>query len=132
MSTWIWNDHPVSLRVAVFLMSILFLLLTVGQLHNWYQFPGSWLEPSLACLFAVSSYGMLRMMPWARWVAVVILWFLVVTLIVGIFNPFMASDWMGAGMKPPSVATLLTYIVPVEIAIIWLLHILGKYKRRFE
>ena len=75
---------------------------------------------------------MLRMMPWARWVAVVILWFLVVTLIVGIFNPFMASDWMGAGMKPPSVATLLTYIVPVEIAIIWLLHILGKYKRRFE
>ena len=111
-------------------MSFLFLLGTVAQLLNWYEYPGSWLEPLLAFLFAASSYGMLRMMSWARGVAVLILWLLVILLIVGVFNPYMASDW-GAGM-PPSVATLLAYIIPAEAAIVWVLHILGKYKRRFD
>ena len=132
MSTWIWQDHPVSLRVAVVVISIVFLLLTLGQLHSWSVSSDSLVEPSLAFLFAVSSYGMLRLMSWARWVAVIILWILVVTLVVGILNPFMAGDLMSAGIKPPSVATLLAYIIPAEIVIIWVLHILGKYKRRFE
>ena len=132
MSTWIWHDHPVSLRVAVVVTSILFLLLAIGQWHSWSVSSDSLVEPSLAILFAVSSYGMLRMAPWARWVAVILLWFLVVLLIIGIFNPFMASDWMAEDRSPPSVATLLAYIVPAEIVIIWVLHILGKYKRRFE
>jgi len=130
MATWIWKDHPISLRVAVVATSFLFLLGTMAQLLNWYEYPGSWLEPLLAFLFAASSYGMLRMMSWARGVAVLILWLLVVLLIVGIFNPYMASDW-GAG-TPPSVATLLAYIIPAEAAIVWVLHILGKNKRRFD
>jgi len=130
MATWIWKDHPISLRVVVIVMSILFLLLTLGQLHSWSVSSGSWLEPLLAFLFAVASYGMLRMASWARWVTVVFLWLLVVLLIVGIFNPYMASDW-SAG-TPPSVATLLAYIVPAVTAIVWVLHILGKYKRRFD
>ncbi len=131
MATWIWKDHPISLRIAVILMSILFLLLTIGQLQRYVASSGSLLAPSLAILFAAFSYGMLRMTVWARGVAVVLLWLLVVLLIIGIFNPFMASDWMAAG-APPSVATLLAYIIPAEAAIIWMLHILGKYKRRFE
>ncbi len=128
MATWIWKDHPISLRVVVFVMSILFLLLAVGQLHSWSVSSGSWLKPLLAFLFAVSSYGMLRMWSWARWVAVVILWFLIFVLIFGIFNPYTASDMMSS----PSVATLLAYIVPAVTAIVWALHILGKYKRRFD
>ena len=75
---------------------------------------------------------MLRMMSWARWVAVVILWILIFVLVVGIINPYMASDMMSAGKKPPSVATLLAYIVPAVTAIVWVLHILGKYKGRFD
>ena len=125
MTTWIWKDHPISLRIAVIVMSILFLLLTLGQLHSWSVSYGSWLEPLLAFLFAVSSYGMLRMASWARWVTVVFLWLLVVLLIVGIFNPYMASDW-SAG-TPPSVATLLAYIIPAEAAIILVLHILTSF-----
>ncbi len=130
MATWIWKDHPISLRIAVILMSILFLLLTLGQLQRYVASSGSLLAPSLAILFAASSYGMLRMTAWARGVTVVLLWLLVVLLIVGIFNPYLASDW-SAG-TPPSVATLLAYIIPAEAIIIWMLHILGKYKRRFE
>ena len=128
MATWIWEDHPISLRVVVIMMSILFLLLAVGQMHSWSVSSGSWLKPLLAFLFAVSSYGLLRMKSWARCVAVVILWFLIFVLIGGIFNPYMASDMM----SPPSVATLLAYIVPAVTTIVWVLHILGKYKRRFE
>ncbi len=131
MATWIWKDHPISLRVAVVAMSFLFLLGTMAQLLNWYEYPGSWVEPLLAFLFAVASYGMLRMASWARWVTVVFLWVLIF-LVVGIINPYLAGDWMSAGIKPPSVATLLAYIIPAEAAIIWVLHILGKYKRRFE
>ena len=131
MATWIWKDHPISLRIAVIVMSILFLLLTLGQLHSWSVSSGSWLEPLLAFLFAVASYGMLRMASWARWVTVVFLWVLIF-LVVGIINPYLAGDWMSAGIKPPSVATLLAYIIPAEAAIILVLHILGKYKRRFE
>ncbi len=112
-------------------MSILFLLLTLGQLHRYVASSESLLAPVLAILFTASSYGMLRMTAWARGVTVVLLWLLVVLLIVGIFNPFMASDWMAAG-GAPSVATLLAYIIPAEAIIIWMLHILGKYKRRFE
>ena len=63
---------------------------------------------------------------------VVFLWLLVFVLMVGIINPYMAGDWMSAGIKPPSVATLLAYIIPAEAAIVWVLHVLGKYKRRFE
>ena len=128
MATWIWKDHPISLRIAVIVMSILFLLLAVGQLHSWSVSSGSWLNSLVAFLFAVSGYGMLRMRSWARWVAVVILWFLIFVLIVGIFTPFTASDMMSS----PSVATLLAYIVPAVIAIVWVLHILGKHKRRFQ
>ncbi len=128
MATWIWKDHPISLRVVVIVMSILFLLLAVGQMHSWSVSSGYWLKPLLAFLFAVSSYGLLRMRFWARWVAVVILWFLIFVLIGGIFNPYMASDMM----SPPSVATLLAYIVPAVTTIVWVLHILSKYKRRFE
>jgi len=72
------------------------------------------------------------MMSWARGVAVVILWFLIYVLVVGIINPYMASDMMNAGKVPPSVATLLAYIVPAVTAIVWVLHILGRYKRRFD
>jgi len=132
MATWIWKDHPISLRIAVIVTSILFLLLTLSQLHSWYVSSGSWFELWLAFLFAVISYGMLRMTSWARGMTVVFLWLLVFVLIVGIINPYMAGDWMSAGIKPPSVATLLAYIIPAEAAIIWVLHILGKYKRRFE
>ena len=128
MATWIWEDYPISLRVVVIVMSILFLLLAVGQMHSWSVSSGSWVKPLLAFLFAVSSYGLLRMRFWARWVAVVILWFLIFVLIGGIFNPYTASDMM----SPPSVATLLAYIVPAVTTIVWVLHILSKYKRRFE
>ena len=128
MGTWIWHDHPVSLRVAVVVTSILFLLLAAGWLLSWSASSGSWIEPSLACLFAVSSYGLLRLKTWARWVTVVILWILIFVLIGGIFNPYLASDMMSL----PSVASLLTYIVPAVVAIVWVLHILGKYKRLFE
>ena len=132
MATWIWKDHPISLRIAVIVTSFLFLLLTLSQLHSWYVSSGSWFELWLAFLFAVISYGMLRMTSWARGMTVVYLWLLVFVLIVGIINPYMAGDWMSAGLKPPSVATLLAYIIPAEAAIVWVLHILGKYKRRFE
>ena len=60
---------------------------------------------------------MLRMTSWARWVAVVILWFFVFVLVGGIINPYMASDMMSAGIVPPSVATLLAYIVPAVATI---------------
>ncbi len=128
MATWIWKDHPISLRVVVIVMSILFLLFAVGQLQRYVASSGSLLAPSLAILFAASSYGMLRMTVWARGVAVVLLWLLVVLLIIGIFNPYLASDMMSS----PSVATLLAYIVPAVTTIVCVLHILGKYKRRFE
>ena len=132
MATWIWKDHPLSLRVAVIAVSILLLLAAAGRVQSWYTSSGALLSPSLALLFAASSYGMLRMMSWARWVAVVILWILIFVLVGGIINPYMASDMMSAGIKPPSVATLLAYIVPAVTAIVWVLHILGKYKRRFD
>ncbi len=133
MTTWIWKDHPFSLRVAVIAVSILLLLAAAGRVQSWYASSGAFLlSPSLALLFAASSYGMLRMMSWARWLAVVILWILIFVLVGGIINPYMASDIMSAGIKPPSVATLLAYIVPAVTAIVWVLHILGKYKRRFE
>ena len=130
MATWFWKDHPLSLRVAVIAVSILLLLAAAGRVQSWYASSGALLSPSLALLFAASSYGMLRMMSWARGLAVVILWILIYVLVGGIINPYMASDW-SAG-TPPSVATLLAYIVPAVTAIVWVLHILGKYKRRFD
>ena len=132
MSTWIWKDHPLSLRIAVVVATILFLLLAGSQIHSWSTSSESLVEPSLATLYAVTSFGLIRMKSWARWVTVTFLGILVVVLVIGVINPFMAGDWMSAGMTPPSVATLLAFIVPAEVVIIWMLHILGKYKDRFE
>ena len=130
MANWFWKDHPLSLRVVVIVISALFLLLAVGQLHAWLMSSRSFVRLLLAFLFAASGYGILRMAMWARWVAVTLLWLCAILFIVGIFNPYTASDWMIAG-KSPSIATLLAFVIPAEVVIFLLLHVLGRYKGRF-
>jgi len=63
---------------------------------------------------------------------VVSLWLLILVLVVGIINPYTAMEMMHAGKSPPSVISLLAFIVPAVSAILWILHILGKYKTKFR
>lgn len=121
-----------SLRVVGVTVFFLLLLQAVTQLLTWYRSPISWLPAILAALFLASSYGILRLWSWARWVAVVSLWLLILVLVVGIINPYTAMEMMHAGKSPPSVISLLAFIVPAVSAILWILHILGKYKTKFR
>jgi len=92
----------------------------------------SLVSPILAMLLLATSYGLARLKTWARIVNVVLLWMLMVILVVGVINPFHASDMMTAGSDPPSVTGLLVFITPGIAGILWFLHVLGKYKALFR
>jgi hypothetical protein len=132
MAKWISKHEPVSLRLTVCGISFLLLLIALGQLGFWYRSPASWGRGIVVILLVATAFGLFRLRSWARWIAVTILSVLVVVLIIGVFNPFLASDMMAEGRGPPSVTTLLIIIVPIEVGLLWGLHILGKYKACFR
>lgn len=76
------------------------------------------------------AWGLWRLHPLARRVAVVLLWLVVIVLPIGIINPFAAMDGAVDIGQP-----LWRLVVPVfgGVAVaLFMLHILGKHKAQFS
>lgn len=79
-------------------------------------------------LWAPLAWGLWRLHPLARKVAVILLWLIVIVLPIGLINPFAAMDGLVSG-KLQDVAVPVYGAVAVAL---FVLHILGKYKSEFS
>jgi len=129
--SWLRELQPLSLRVAVLSLSLALVLLALRAI--WHNYP--YYDPvSLAVVFILfmAAFLLVNLSHWGRRIVVVILWFLVIVVPIGVINPFFASDMTAEGATPPPVEYLLVLIVPFVAWGIWCLHILGKYKTKFS
>ena len=76
------------------------------------------------------AWGLWRLHPLARRVAVALLWLMVIVLPIGLINPFAAMD--GAIDPHTSISTLAIPIYALVGLAVFMLHILGKHKQAFS
>lgn len=92
---------------------------------------GNWFPLGVALLLWLPlAWGLWRLHPLARRVAVALLWLVVIVLPIGIINPFAAMDGAVDISQP-----LRRLVVPVfgGVAVaLFMLHILGQYKAQFS
>lgn len=82
--------------------------------------------------WAALAVGLWLLHPIARWVAVIILWLVIIFLPIGVFNPFAASDWLSEYGEIPHPFDLAILVVPEIMFSLIALHALGKYKANFR
>ena len=83
-----------------------------------------------ATFFLLLGLGLWLRQHIARIFVLVMLWFVVIVVPVGMINPFAAMD--DYGPSPPSVWHLVLQIAPWVIASLFAIHVLGKYKHEFR
>lgn len=74
-------------------------------------------------LASIFSVGLLLQAPFARRLLSAMLLLVAIILPSGLLNPFMASDMIASGQRPPEVHNALLTIIPIELvllALIWL------------
>lgn len=86
------------------------------------------LVPFGLCLWF--SYGLLRMNRWARIIAVVGLW-LVILMTFGALGPFADADRAAAHLPLQSVTEKWIILACIAIPVLYVIHVLGKYKAEF-
>ena len=105
----------VSLRMTVLLLSAGLVILGFMGLYP-------------AVILAV---GLWRLAAWARFLTVICLW-CTVLLPIGMLSPFSAGDIILAGQDPPNPSMILLRFLPIMVAALFGLHILGKYRGEFN
>ena len=105
-----------SLRITVVFISAGFTILGVMGLYP----------------LVILAAGLWRLVAWARLLTVICLWFTVLILPIGVLSPFNAGDMILAGKDPPSPFIIALKLVPIIVAGLWGLHILGKYRGEFK
>ncbi|MBF0495698.1 MAG: hypothetical protein HQK58_03855 [Deltaproteobacteria bacterium] len=121
-------------RRIISLVSVaLFLLLSLRII--WVAIvTGRGLVPALvvSVILPALSYGLVRKKNWAARGTALIYLLAAITLPIAIFNPFTAGDYIAAGKKPPDVAVSLSWMVPLEIALLSAIYILDPRKGSHE
>lgn len=101
-------------------------LLAVALTINAFRAP---ISLGIALPFAVLSWGIWRLKKWARWITVLVLWFCVIVIPIGVLSPFAAMEWEGGAPRWEVLASW----VGVGVALgLFVLHILGKHKGAFR
>jgi hypothetical protein len=71
-----------------------------------------------------------------KWARIAVKFFLAMATvlpIIGIFNPFFASDYMAEhGGEAPNWMMLAAFVFPVVVAALWCWHVLDKHKAEFR
>jgi len=105
-----------SLRMTVICISVGFIIFGVIGLYP----------------LVILAVGLWRLVSWVRLVTVICLWFAVILLPIGVLSPFNAGDMMLSGKDPPSSIIIALILLPIIVAGLWWLHILGKYRGEFK
>ena len=75
------------------------------------------------------AVGLWKLKKMARGATILMLWYVVIIVPLGMINPFAAiNDY---GPNPPNVWSLAAWIYPCVVIALCVLHILGKYKKEF-
>lgn len=91
---------------------------------------GNWLPLAVALLLWLPlTWGLWRLHPLARRVAVALLWLVVIVLPIGVINPFAAMD--GAVASDAPLWRLILPLAALEAVALYMLHVLGKYRGQF-
>jgi hypothetical protein len=123
------TDSPAALKTVLIVLIAGCMLLAVSAIL---QALSGRLLPLLiaALLWLPLAWGLWRMRPLARKIAVALLWLIAVVLPIGVINPFAAMD--GAiDINTPIWQLALPVFGLVGLAL-FALHILGKYKTEFR
>jgi hypothetical protein len=83
-----------------------------------------------AILSLLLAVGLWHRLHAARLFVLVVLWFVVIVVPIGVINPFAAMD--SYGNSPPSVWALIFKVAPWVVGSLFVIHVLGKYKREFR
>lgn len=96
----------------------------------WMAFSGRLMPLGVSLmLWLPLAWGLWRLHPLARKVAVVLLWLVVIVLPIGLINPFAAMD--GAIDPHTSIWTLAIPVYMLVALAVFMLHILGKHRSAF-
>lgn len=122
------NTHSTALKcvLSMLIAGCAWLVVSAAM-----QIPdGNYWPALLACiLWGPLGWGLWQMHPLARRVVVVLLWFIVLVLPVGVINPFAAMDGAIPADQPIwQIALPLFGLVAVAL---FMLHVLGKHKAEF-
>lgn len=83
-----------------------------------------------AAFFLLLGLGLWLRQHIARIFVLVMLWFVVIVIPIGLINPFAAMN--DYGPNPPPVSHLVLQIAPWVVASLFVIHVLGKYKHEFR
>ena len=56
--------------------------------------------------------------------------FLFAILLIGVFSPFAASDYMFLKMEPPSITDILSWFIPVELLLLTMIYFINPSKKK--
>lgn len=122
------HDSP-ALKGVLLLLILCCLWLAVSAVGE--AVSGNWLPLVVALLLWLPlAWGLWRLHPLARRVAVALLWLVVIVLPIGVINPFAAMDG-AVDIGQPLWHLLVPVFSGVALAL-FMLHILGKYKAEFS
>lgn len=119
------HDSP-ALKGVLLLLILCCLWLAVSAVGE--AVSGNWL-PLVVALLLWLPWGLWRLHPLARRVAVALLWLVVIVLPIGVINPFAAMD--GAVDIGQPLWRLALPVFGGVALVLFALHILGKYKAEF-
>jgi hypothetical protein len=109
------------LALAAALIAAFYAALAVFFALNLMQRPAGLL---LAPLFALLAWGMWKLSRFARWVTIIWIWLMVLTMPLGLFGPFPEGS--------PYWGTLLAAIAPFVVLGLFFIYVFGKHKREFK
>lgn len=90
---------------------------------------GAYLSLAGVLFWSVLAVGLIQLHSWARMLVVVMLWFAIIIVPLGLINPFAAMN--DYGPYPPSVWVLSIWVYSGVAAAVLVLHLLGTYKSNF-
>jgi hypothetical protein len=124
------TDIP-ALRLTIMLVAGSWFALALAGAAWMLRHLNGWLGIVVLGL-AVLGLGLWRLQPLARHISVVLLWLIVALALLGSVNPFRAEQFLAAGTMPPPAWQLLLPVLPLVLAALLALHVLGRYRAAFE
>ncbi|HZW25740.1 MAG TPA: hypothetical protein VFF26_09675 [Gallionella sp.] len=132
---WIQLCLPKTDRLALRTALLILMLGFVYVGCNWIYdgiLSGQWFFLSVGAFLIILAAGLRFMQPWARTASVLALWLFVIVLQLAMVPIGAGALDAIAEERMPSAIEMAMKVYPRIIAVLLLLHILGKYKAEFK
>lgn len=126
------QQSELSLKVTVVVLCSLCMALAFFALYRSY-IEADFATAGMAALAILLGLGLYMMQAWARAAWYAICWLVLLISIFGyLVNPFEVMDRAAMGLEPETWQVMLLNVLPYLLTCLWVIHILGKYRSRFN